>query len=127
MNAHLARLNPNFGVKAAGHFSAFQINLDYTENHLQASRLRVYYLNSKYITQWYNFYTNNFFHFTFFRDTLEEIIAGDSMSSKTSQPGLQVAVNREPNSFCFDLIRGLAETFNGIKNPKLLRSLWNCV
>ena len=55
------------------------------------------------------------------------MLVGDTMSSKTSQQGLQVAVSREPNSFCFDLISSLAETFNIIKKPKLLRSLWNCV
>ena len=47
------------------------------------------------------------------------------MDSKTSQPGLHVAVNREPNPFCLDLIRSLAEKFNIVKKQKLLRSLWN--
>jgi hypothetical protein len=53
------------------------------------------------------------------------ILVGDSMGKKTYEPGLQVAVNREPNSFCFDLIRGLVETFIIIRKPELLRSLWN--
>jgi hypothetical protein len=47
------------------------------------------------------------------------------MGSKTSRPGLKFAENREPNSFCFDLIRSLAETFNIIKKPELLRDLWS--
>ena len=53
------------------------------------------------------------------------ILVDDSMDWKISQTSLQVAVNRELNSFCFDLIRSLAETFNIIKKPKLLRRPWN--
>ena len=53
------------------------------------------------------------------------ILAGGSMDWKIPQTSLQVSVKRELNSFCFDLISSLAETFNIIKKPKLLRSLWN--
>jgi len=53
------------------------------------------------------------------------ILAGGSMDWKISQTSLQVSVKRELNSFCFDLIRSLAETFNITIKPKLLRSLWN--
>jgi hypothetical protein len=111
----------------AGYFSQLQIHLNYAENHLQASKFLFYILNIKYIDQWYNFYTNFCFHFDFIRDISQTgTLEGDSMGSKkTYQPGLQVALNREPTSFCFDLIRGLVETFNIIRKPELLRSLWN--